>query len=67
MESISVHQRLRPVRYAFMICTDDVPAAVKAVSLNSLIWGGIYNPIVPTTPEAAAQGHLNSVRSGLSR
>lgn len=50
MESIHIRQRLRPRRYAFLIKEGDLEAAMRAVSLNTAIWGGIYNPIVPLTP-----------------
>lgn len=50
MDSISVTQTLRPVRYAFLISNDEMESALHAVSLNTVIWGGIYNPIVPIDP-----------------
>jgi hypothetical protein len=51
MEAIQVNQRLRPVRYAFIVNEGDAEAALAAVSLNTVLWGGIYNPIVPLTPQ----------------
>src|SRR5712691_2279038 len=50
MDSIHVQQKLRPMRYAFLIREADLGAALQAVSLNTVIWGGIYNPIVPLIP-----------------
>jgi hypothetical protein len=50
MESIHVRQRLRPSRYAFIVNEGDLPATLQAVSLNTALWGGIYNPIAPLTP-----------------
>ena len=58
MESIHVRQRVRPIRYAFIINQDDMNAALTAVSLNTALWGGIYNPIVPLTPDAEREGLL---------
>ncbi len=58
MESIHVHQRLRPRRYAFLIRDGDSEAAMQAVSLNTAIWGGIYNPIVPLMPADECHGLL---------
>jgi len=58
MESITIDQRLRPLRYAFMVNPGDASSALTAVSLNTVVWGGIYNPIVPTEPEATCVGLL---------
>jgi len=43
-----------------MVCADDMRAALKAVSINSVLWGGIYNPIVPTSPDECRVGLLTT-------
>lgn len=58
MESINVRQRLRPIRYAFLIRANDHAACLKAVSLNTVLWGGLFNPIVPVTPDEECAGLL---------
>jgi hypothetical protein len=58
MESIRVQQVLRPARYAFVIRNGDRSAANRAVSLNTVIWGGMFNPIVESTPEERCLGIL---------
>jgi len=60
MESIHVRQRLRPSRYAFIVNEGDLPAALQAASLNTALWGGIYNPIVPLTPVESRSGLLKA-------
>lgn len=50
MESVVIRQRLRPIRYAFMVAEGDVSSALRAASLNAALWGGIYNPIVLMNP-----------------
>lgn len=50
MEAISVHQVLRPIRYAFLVKPDDLTSALTAVSINTVLWGGFLNPIVPSEP-----------------
>ncbi len=47
MASINVHVRLRPVKLAFVVDPCDKPALLEAVQINTFLWGGIYNPIVP--------------------
>jgi hypothetical protein len=58
VESIRVQQVLRPARYAFLIREGDRAAANRAVSLNTVIWDGIFNPIVEITPENKCLGIL---------
>jgi len=58
MEPIYVHQRLRPSRYAFIVTGDDLQSVLQAVSLNTVLWGGIYNPIIPLRPEDERDGLL---------
>ncbi len=60
MESIHVRQRLRPSRYAFVVNEGDLGAALQAASLNAVLWGGIYNPIVPLMPGENRDGLLKA-------
>ncbi|MCM2313913.1 MAG: hypothetical protein NDJ92_02010 [Thermoanaerobaculia bacterium] len=50
MESLTVRQRLRPLRFCFVIRPDDQDGFLRAAALNTVLWGGIYNPIVPCSP-----------------
>jgi len=47
MEAIYIHETLRPSRYAFLLKQGDWNTALLAVSLNTILWGGVYNPLVP--------------------
>lgn len=38
---------LRPLRFAFLVPPDDKKALLEAININTLLWGGIYNPIIP--------------------
>jgi len=60
MEYIHVRQRLRPARYAFLISDGDLAAALRAVSINTALWGGIYNPIVALGPKESRDGVLKA-------
>ncbi len=60
MESIHIHQRLRPSRYAFLVNDGDLTAALQSVSLNTALWGGVYNAIVPSTPPDICRGLLKA-------
>ncbi len=48
MESnISINLRLRPIRFAFLIRPDDQKHTLEAFLINTCLWGGTYNPIIP--------------------
>jgi hypothetical protein len=47
MSQINVHVRLRPVRFAFLVRPDDVEHALEIFRINTCLWGGKFNPIVP--------------------
>lgn len=37
----------RPLKFAFLIKNNDKRGLLKAIELNSILWGGPYNPIIP--------------------
>ena len=47
MGSISVNIRLRPIRFAFLVRPDDKKRTLEIFRINTCLWGGKYNPIVP--------------------
>lgn len=47
MSLINVHIRLRPVRFAFLVRPDDKKKALEIFQVNTCLWGGKYNPIIP--------------------
>jgi hypothetical protein len=38
---------LRPVKLAFIIDPYDKRALTQAIQINSALWRGVYNPIIP--------------------
>lgn len=56
MESIHVRQTVRPIRFAFLIERGDWDAFLTAVSLNTCIWGGMYNPVIGVAPTTVRDG-----------
>lgn len=60
MESIAIHQSLRPIRYAFLIPEEDKENLLKAVSINTVLWGGIFNPIIPLGDRFDVNGILEA-------
>lgn len=44
----SLNIRLRPIKLAFLVHPNDRDGLLKAIELNTFLWGGQYNPIIPT-------------------
>ncbi len=47
MGNVSVSLRLRPIRFAFLVRPDDAKHTLEIFRLNTCLWGGKYNPIIP--------------------
>ena len=47
----TVDVKLRPIKIAFLVHPDDKNSLLKAIEINTLLWGGIYNPIIPIYEE----------------
>lgn len=43
----SLELKVRPLRLAFLVDPKDKAAVLKAIEINSSLWGGTYNPIIP--------------------
>jgi hypothetical protein len=47
MSHISAVVNLRPIRFAFIVRPDDKKRVLQIFQINTCLWGGKYNPIVP--------------------
>jgi hypothetical protein len=47
MSDFSAKVRLRPVRFAFLVRPDDVKRALEIFRINTCLWGGKFNPVIP--------------------
>lgn len=47
MGSINLNIRLRPIRFAFLVRPDDKKRILEIFRINTCLWGGIFNPLVP--------------------
>jgi len=47
MATTSVSVSYRPVRIGFLIRNGSIDDFIKCCEINTLLWGGIYNPIIP--------------------
>ena len=44
----TVTVKLRPIKLAFLVNPNDTESLMKAIEINTFLWGGMYNPIIPT-------------------
>lgn len=47
MGNINVNIRLRPIRFAFLVSPDDKKRTIEIFRINTCLWGGKYNPVIP--------------------
>lgn len=47
MGSINIDIRLRPIRFAFLVRPNDKKRTLEIFRINTCLWGGIFNPIIP--------------------
>ncbi len=43
--------KYRPVRIGFLVKEGSVEDLIKVAGINTLLWGGIYNPIIPVSKD----------------
>lgn len=44
----TINVKLRPIKLAFLVNPKDKKSLLKAIEINTFLWGGAYNPIIPT-------------------
>ncbi len=49
MSATSASIRYRPVRIGFLVEDGRIDDLITAAGLNTLLWGGIYNPLIPVS------------------
>lgn len=47
MTTGTLTQRLRPIRIGFLVNPRNKHSVQKAIHINSLLWGGTFNPLIP--------------------
>ncbi len=51
MASINLSIKYRPVKIGFLVRDGSIEDLVKSAGINTLLWGGIYNPIIPVSKD----------------
>lgn len=47
MKSINIKTRLRPIRFGFLVRPSDKKKITEVFKVNTCLWGGMFNPIIP--------------------
>ena len=47
MTTGTIDLRLRPIKLAFLVLPSDKNSILQAIQINSFLWGGLFNPIIP--------------------
>jgi hypothetical protein len=61
MPTIRATARLRPLRIGFLVDPSDLPSILQVIRINTCLWGGLFNPIIPVfeeTPQRWLEGSL---------
>ena len=51
----TVKVKLRPIKLAFLVNPNDKASLLKAIEINTFLWGGVYNPIIPTYKQISSK------------
>lgn len=62
MASGSVTIRVRPLRVGFLVDPADRVGLYRAIELNTFLWGGSYNPVIPAYRRTPAKWEAHRVR-----
>ena len=63
---VTIQKRLRPLRLGFLVRPNDKGALRRVIQVNTSLWGGRYNPIIPVyraKPKWARQDRELSART----
>ncbi|WP_172379772.1 hypothetical protein [Vibrio sp. Vb339] len=47
MKTINIKTKLRPIRFGFLVRPNDGKSIAEIFKVNTCLWGGMYNPIIP--------------------
>jgi len=59
MSAGNIGIKLRPIKLGFLVNPTDKKALTRAIEINSMLWGGSYNPIIPVFQRLPASWKKN--------
>jgi hypothetical protein len=57
--------RLRPIRIGFLVDPSDLPSILQVIRINTCLWGGLFNPIIPLFEDTSQRWLEGSLMRGL--
>src|SRR5512133_2713891 len=57
MARIQLKRKLRPIRFAFLVAPNNLRELTRAFQINTVLWGGQYNIVVPAWNRCPEQHH----------
>lgn len=63
MAFVNLSIKYRPVRIGFLVRDGSIDDLVKTAGINTLVWGGIYNPIIPVSTDLKSAEQLMNLFS----
>ncbi len=63
METQNASVRVRPLRFGFVVDPKDKASLLQVLQLNSCLWGGMYNYIIPRFVKTPARYREDFIRS----
>ena len=51
----TIKVKLRPIKLAFLVNPNDKESLLRAIEINTFLWGGTYNPIIPTYKQISSK------------
>jgi hypothetical protein len=67
MAKINVKRRLRPIRFAFLVPPNDMSELLRVFQINTVLWGGRHNIVVPAWRRSPSTGTAMGTGSGIVR
>lgn len=64
--NITILKKLRPIRLAFLVGKEDKKTLREVFRINTCLWGGIYNPIIPIFKKTPKNWENHRTRSSAS-
>jgi hypothetical protein len=58
MATLNVSVKYRPIKIGFLVREGSTEDLIKAAGINALLWGGIYNPVIPVSANQAITERL---------
>jgi hypothetical protein len=64
---VTIHKRLRPLRFAFLVRPNDLSTLNRIFEINTCLWGGRFNGIIPVYQKTPSSWTQRPMRAPAAR